>query len=230
MRSHDPGCKAVFTKDEGDCDCTAGENEMSPRMPQMVAQQSARLEAQRIDAEITAALTAATKVAPLEKRPFAFRVKHDDGWVLFVDEKAAQEFANEIGVDYQGLYVRTSAAEVGESVPSAWLPPEQFKLAAEVGESRPYRITDRMLAEALDREKTVEARTIERCAKATLAAALEAKDATIKHCIKVVRDMAMKGYANIEDAEEIVAAIEAFMEKPSIASGECNNCEQDEGA
>jgi hypothetical protein len=42
----------------------------------------------------------------LEKRPVAFRVKGQSGWMLFEREESAIEAAKACGGDYQGLYVR----------------------------------------------------------------------------------------------------------------------------
>jgi len=46
----------------------------------------------------------------LRKRPVAFRVKAPEGagwsWLYYTDEQKAAESANNLGVDYDGLYVR----------------------------------------------------------------------------------------------------------------------------
>jgi hypothetical protein len=42
----------------------------------------------------------------LAKRPAMFRVMDDNIWRVFSDEKEAADFAQKIGMDYHGLYVR----------------------------------------------------------------------------------------------------------------------------
>jgi hypothetical protein len=42
----------------------------------------------------------------LKKRPVMFRVMDDNVWKVFSDEKEAADYADKIGMSYQGLYVR----------------------------------------------------------------------------------------------------------------------------
>lgn len=42
----------------------------------------------------------------LQKKPVAFRVQGDDGWMIFRNEEAAQAEAEHRKVEYQGLYIR----------------------------------------------------------------------------------------------------------------------------
>ena len=67
----------------------------------------------RVEAAITAYLSASAEPVvefKLVKRPVAFRVKApaDTGWqhLYYRDEQNAAEAAEQIGVDYEGLYVR----------------------------------------------------------------------------------------------------------------------------
>jgi len=63
------------------------------------------------DAPQTIASQRAQMVTPVEnvtlqKRPVAFRIPAGDGWVILLNEEAAQIEADHRGVDYDGLYVR----------------------------------------------------------------------------------------------------------------------------
>jgi hypothetical protein len=42
----------------------------------------------------------------LRKRPVMFRVMDDNVWRVFSEEKEAADYADKIGMTYQGLYVR----------------------------------------------------------------------------------------------------------------------------
>ena len=45
-------------------------------------------------------------IMPLLKRPVMWRVMDDNIWRVFNDEKEAADYADKIGMSYQGLYVR----------------------------------------------------------------------------------------------------------------------------
>jgi hypothetical protein len=83
--------------------------------------------------------------------------------------------------------------------------------AAEVVEHKPYRITDRMLAEALDREKTMKWSTDEMVAAAREAGAREMKE----RCAQVALDY---GGAS---SQGIAANILALKDKPK--DGPCSS-------
>lgn len=87
-------------------------------------------------------------MAYLVKRPVAFRVPRADPsmagemlgteWRLIQDEEAAHEAAEEVGAEYQALFVRDGTAIVGEWEPIETAPrePKAMFLVCAVGDDR----------------------------------------------------------------------------------------------